>query len=46
MNDKKNKTTEAVKAYKGFNKDLKCQCFQYEIGKTFETESDMSCERF
>ena len=46
MNNKENKTTETVKAYKGFNKDLKCQCFQYEIGKTFETEGNMSYERF
>ena len=25
-----------MKGYKGFNKDMTCLCFQYEIGKTYE----------
>lgn len=38
--NKVKKAAEAVKAYKVFNEDLACRGFQYEIGKTYETEGD------
>ena len=33
-----------MKAYKGFNKDLTCRGYQYEIGKTYETDLAELCE--
>ncbi|MGN0929318.1 MAG: hypothetical protein ACI4N3_01620, partial [Alphaproteobacteria bacterium] len=35
---------EKVIAYKGFNKDLTCRGFQYEIGKEYEEENVSVCE--
>ena len=33
-----------MKAYKGFNQDLTCRGFQYEEGKTYETDKAKLCE--
>ena len=32
-----------MKSYKGFDKDLKCKGFQYDIGKEYECEDAVAC---
>ena len=34
----------AIKAYKGFKKDMTCRGFQYEEGKEYETDKVEACE--
>lgn len=34
-----------MKAYKGFNSDMTCRGFQYEEGKTYETDSAVLCKK-
>ena len=43
MEEKDN--NKVIKAYKSFNKDMTCRGFQYEVGKEYETNDAVLCEK-
>ena len=34
---------KVIKSYKGFDKNMQCQGFQYEVGKEYEMDGDIKC---
>ena len=39
----KSNEEKTVKAYKGFDSELKCRDFQYEVGKEYEMDGEIDC---
>ena len=37
------KNDKTIRGFKGFDKDLKCNGFQYEVGKDYEQEGEVKC---
>jgi hypothetical protein len=36
---------KVIKGFKGFDKEMKCKDFQYEVGKTYTTDDAIICEK-
>ena len=43
MEEKEN--NKLIKAYKGFNKDMTCRDFKYEVGKEYKTDDAILCKK-
>ena len=36
--------SKTIKSYKGMDKNMQCKGFQYEVGKTYETDKAVVCQ--
>ena len=43
MAKKKTSNEKVIKAYKGFDENLRCKGFQYEVGKEYEMSGEVVC---
>ena len=34
---------QVIKSYKGFNKNMQCRGFQYEVGKEYQMDEEIKC---